>query len=85
LYYSQRILLALVEKGLARQKAYEMVQAVAMQAWENQHSFPDLVRADEDLGQYLSSAELDQLFDPQYYLRYEDLIFNRVFQGPDHE
>lgn len=85
LYYSQRILLALVEKGLARQKAYEMVQAVAMQAWENQHSFPDLVRADEYLGQYLSSAELDQLFDPQYYLRYEDLIFNRVFQGPDHE
>ena len=85
LYFSQRILLALVEKGLARQKAYEMVQAIAMQAWENQHSFPDLVRADENLGQYLSSAELDQLFDPQYYLRYEDLIFNRVFPGPDHE
>ncbi|MFW6325180.1 MAG: adenylosuccinate lyase [Desulfovermiculus sp.] len=85
LYFSQRILLALVEKGLARQKAYEMVQAVAMQAWEHQHSFPELVRADEDLGQYLSSAELDQLFDPQYYLRYEDLIFQRVFQGPDHE
>ncbi|MFO7878217.1 MAG: adenylosuccinate lyase [Desulfovermiculus sp.] len=85
LYFSQRILLALVEKGLPRQKAYEMVQSVAMQAWENQHSFPELVRADENLGQYLSSAELDQLFDPQYYLRYEDLIFHRVFPGPDHE
>jgi adenylosuccinate lyase len=85
LYFSQRILLALVDKGLTRQKAYEMVQAVAMQAWENKTSFPDLVRADPALGTYLTSEELDQLFDPGYYLRCEDYIFNRVFQEAEHD
>jgi adenylosuccinate lyase len=84
LYFSQRILLALVEKGLTRQKAYEMVQAVAMQAWENGDFFPDLVRADPTLGNYLTEEELNQLFDPHYYLRCEDLIFRRVFQEADH-
>ncbi len=85
LYFSQRILLALVEKGLTRQKAYEMVQSVAMQAWENGMFFPDLVRADPTLGKYLTAAQLNQLFDPNYYLRCEDLIFTRVFQETDHE
>ena len=79
LYFSQRILLALVDKGLARQKAYEMVQAVAMQAWESGRPFPDLVREDPELGKHLAEQELDLLFDPSYYLRYEDLIFSRVF------
>jgi adenylosuccinate lyase len=85
LYFSQRVLLALVDKGLTRQKAYEMVQAVAMQAWEGKTSFPDLVRADPALGTYLTSEELDQLFDPGYYLRCEDHIFNRVFQEAEHD
>ena len=85
LHFSQRILLALVEKGLTRQKGYEMVQSIAMQAWEKGQSFPDLVRADPELSAYLSPEELDLLFDPGYYLRYEDLIFNRVFQETGHE
>ncbi|MFO7802838.1 MAG: adenylosuccinate lyase [Desulfovermiculus sp.] len=79
LYFSQRILLALVDKGLARQKAYEMVQTVAMQAWENGRPFPDLVRENPELSKHLTEPELDQLFDPSYYLRYEEFIFNRVF------
>jgi len=85
LYFSQRILLALVDKGLTRQKAYEMVQSLAMQAWEKGQSFPELVRADPELSPYLTAEELDQLFDPEYYLRYEGFIFNRVFQETGHE
>ncbi|MDZ7758658.1 MAG: adenylosuccinate lyase [Desulfovermiculus sp.] len=85
LHFSQRILLALVEKGLTRQKAYEMVQSVAMQAWEKRRSFPELVRSDPDLCTYMTPEELDRLFDPEYYLRYEDVIFNRVFQETGHE
>jgi adenylosuccinate lyase len=56
-----------------------------MQAWEKGQSFPELVRADPELSAYLSPEELDLLFDPEYYLRYEDLIFNRVFQETGHE
>ncbi|MBS3779528.1 MAG: adenylosuccinate lyase, partial [Desulfovermiculus sp.] len=63
----------------------EMVQSVAMQAWEKGQSFPELVRADPELSPHLTAEELDQLFDPEYYLRYEDFIFNRVFQETGHE
>ena len=81
LYFSQRILLALVEKGLKRQKAYEMVQKVAMHCWENKIFFPDAVRQDKDICSYLDKSELDTLFDPTYYLKHEDMIFKRVFEG----
>ena len=80
LYFSQRILLALVEKGLKRQKAYEMVQKVAMHCWENKVYFPDAVRKNEDICSYLDNSELDTLFDPTYYLKHEDMIFKRVFK-----
>ncbi len=79
LFYSQRVLLSLVSKGLERQKAYEMVQKVAMHCWEEKVSFPDQVRADAAISEHLSVAELDEAFDLGYYTRYEDLIFKRVF------
>lgn len=80
LFYSQRVLIGLVDKGLERQKAYEMVQKVAMNCWENKVSFPESIRADAAIGEYLSSAELDETFDLNYYIRYEDMIFKRVFE-----
>jgi adenylosuccinate lyase len=81
LYYSQRVLLALVEKGLERQEAYEVVQRVAMRCWEQKRSFPEEVRAEKVITQTLTPAELDQIFNPDYYLRFEELIFSRVFGG----
>ena len=81
LYFSQRVLLALVESGLPRQEAYVMVQKVAMHCWENHVQFPDAVRADPDISKRLGAAALDELFDPGYYLRFEDAIFGRVFEG----
>ncbi len=79
LFYSQRVLLALVDSGLERQKAYEMVQKVAMYCWENKVSFPDEIRKDESISAQLDNGALDEAFDMGYYTRYEDMIFKRVF------
>jgi len=82
LFYSQRVLLALIETGMDRQKAYEAVQRVAMDCWEGRTSFPEAIRADADISARLSGAELNALFDPSYYLKHEDLIYSRVFDAP---
>ncbi len=79
LFYSQRVLVALLEKGLARQQAYEMVQRVAMRCWEGKLPFPQEVRNDTEIITHLSQDALDAVFDPSYYLRHEDLIMSRVF------
>jgi adenylosuccinate lyase len=79
LFYSQRVLLALVGTGMDRQKAYEAVQRVAMACWEARTSFPDAVRADATIAGKLDAATLEELFDPSYYLKHEDLIYSRVF------
>ena len=79
LYFSQRILLALIDKGMQRQMAYETVQKEAMFCWENELSFPDKIRQNKSIGQVLSKEELDDLFDAGYYLKHETLIMDRVF------
>lgn len=79
LFFSQRVLLALVEAGLARQEAYVMVQKVAMRCWWERTSFEDAVRADTDIAARLDKARLDKAFDLNYYLRHERTILDRVF------
>ncbi len=78
LFFSQRILNELINQGLKRQKAYEIVQTVAMEAWEKGDSFEGLVRKNQEINNYLSQDKLDALFDPKYYLQHEDLILKRV-------
>lgn len=80
IFFSQRLLTALVEKGLPRQEAYVMVQRCAMHSWEHEVSFPDTVRKDPATGSHLSPEELDSLFDTSYYTRYESLLLDRVFR-----
>lgn len=79
LYFSQRLLLALVGSGLARQEAYEKVQKIAMRCWNEQISFPDEVQKDGQIVQLLGEKRLSEVFDVGYYLRHVDLIFERVF------
>jgi len=79
LYFSQRVLRALIATGLPRQKAYEAVQRLAMQSWEQRTPFPELVRGDSAISARLGSATLNELFDPTYYLQHEDAIYARVF------
>ena len=79
LYYSQRVLTNLIGQGVPRQKAYEMVQRCAMQSWDTQKPFPDVVSADADITALLNKETLAGLFDASYYLQYEDVIFDRIF------
>jgi adenylosuccinate lyase len=78
LYNSQRVMLALVEKGLSREAAYDLVQPRAMQAWETGRPFRALLSEDPDITAHLPEAELDALFDPRWHLRHADEIFARV-------
>jgi len=78
LIFSQRVMLALIGKGLSRQKAYEMVQRNAMQAWKGNKNFLTLLKADSEVTAVLPPPELEPLFDEQYYLRYVDDIFARL-------
>jgi len=82
LYFSQRVLLALIEAGMPRQEAYVLVQGAAMRCWESKTSFPDEVRKDQNITSRLDPGKLDQVFDSGYYLRHEDMVFERVF-GPE--
>ncbi len=78
LIFSQRVMLALIDKGLSRQKAYELVQRNAMKAWKGNKRFLSLLKADPEVTATLPQPELEPLFDYQYYLRYIDDIFRRL-------
>ncbi|PZG31646.1 adenylosuccinate lyase [Listeria ivanovii] len=78
LIYSQRVLLALIDKGLAREAAYDVVQPKAMEAWEKQIPFRELVEQDATITENLSAAEIADCFDYQYHLKNVDLIFDRL-------
>jgi len=78
LYFSQRVLLALVETGLSRDEAYRLVQGHAMRAWEEELDFPELVRADPEITKRLDAATLDSVFDLGHYTHHVDTIFDRL-------
>ncbi|CAH0346594.1 adenylosuccinate lyase [Bacillus sp. CECT 9360] len=78
LIYSQRVLLALIEKGLVREEAYDTVQPRAMEAWETQVHFRELLDKDEKITSLLTKEELDDCFDYNYHLKNVDLIFERL-------
>ncbi|VFU07622.1 adenylosuccinate lyase [Methylocella tundrae] len=79
LIHSQRVLLALTQKGVSREDAYAYVQRNAMPVWRGEGDFLTLLKADPDVGKALSAAELEQLFDLGYHLKNVDYIFERVF------
>ncbi len=78
LIYSQRVLLALVNKGLKREEAYDRVQRLAMQAWEEQSSFKSLAENDDMISETLSPKEIEDCFDYHYHLKHVDTIFHRL-------
>jgi adenylosuccinate lyase len=75
LVFSQRLLLALVESGLARDDAYRLVQRHAMRAWDEGLDFPELVRGDPEIA---SRVGLDEVFDPGWHTRHVDVVFDRL-------
>jgi len=80
---SQRFLLALTQAGMSREDAYRLVQKHAMAAWYDQgrgkFRFADLLKADPEIGRYLSPEQIDASFDTAYHLKHVDTIFRRVF------
>lgn len=77
LIYSGRLLLALVDKGILRERAYELVQRNAMEVWATKQNYLDLLLADKDVMELISEEELRALFDHKWYLRHVDMIFAR--------
>ncbi|MED4454749.1 adenylosuccinate lyase [Metabacillus fastidiosus] len=79
LIYSQRVLLALIDTGMTREEAYDLVQPKAMEAWEKQVQFRSLIEAEEAIASRLSPDVINDCFDYNYHLKNVDYIFNKLF------
>jgi adenylosuccinate lyase len=80
LFHSETVMLALVEKGLARETAYSYVQRNAMDVWKHGGDFKQLLKRDRDISAHLSGREIDDCFDLSHTLKKVDFIFKRVFK-----
>ena len=78
LIYSQRVLLALINKGMAREAAYDSVQPKAMESWQTKTPFRTLIEQDDAITSQLSKEELDECFNPEHHLNQVDTIFKRA-------
>lgn len=78
LIYSQRVMLTLINKGMVREEAYDIVQPKAMESWETQTPFRTLVEQDEKITNLLSADELDECFNEKHHLNQVDTIFRRA-------
>ncbi|MCX8026675.1 MAG: adenylosuccinate lyase [Thermodesulfovibrionales bacterium] len=83
LFNSQRLLLALTEKGMTREDAYIIVQSLAMKSWQESLDFKSLVVSDTEVSKRLSPQDIDEIFNLDYYLRHVDYIYKRVFDAKD--
>ena len=82
LLFSQRVLLNLMEKGLPRPKAYDLVQSAAMQVWKENLDFKETLLKDKQILKYITEKELDKIFSLDYYLRNVNKIFKKVGLTP---
>ena len=80
LYFSEGLLLRLVDKGVLRQKAYEIVQSLALRSFEENTNFKDIVMSSPDITIYLSREEIEEIFDLNHHLRNIDFIFEQVMK-----
>jgi adenylosuccinate lyase len=81
LFNSQRVMLALTQKGLSRNEAYELVQRNAMKVWQEGGQLKETLLKDPDVMTHLSPEELEKLFDLRFYVRHVDTIFARIFDS----
>jgi adenylosuccinate lyase len=79
LVFSQRVLLALTQKGVSREDSYSLVQRNAMKVWNGDGNLQDLLKTDADVTAKMSAEEIDELFDLGYHTKHVDTIFKRVF------
>ncbi|RLJ71360.1 adenylosuccinate lyase [Hydrogenivirga caldilitoris] len=79
LYFSSKVLVALTEKGLARDKAYDLVQRAAMKSWNSDKSFKEALMEEPEVNKLLSKEEMERLFDLWEFVKHRDYIFKKVF------
>src|SRR6266581_2541563 len=79
LVHSQRVLIALTQKGASREDAYKLVQRNAMPVWRGEGDFQTLLKKDAEVKKYLTDAEISEQFDLGYHFKHVDAIFKRVF------
>jgi adenylosuccinate lyase len=77
--FAQRVMTALINKGLSREAAYDLVQPIAMTAWFDGKDYKQLLEENSIIRQYFSQKELDGCFTLEYYMQHVDEIFDRVF------
>ena len=78
LYNSQRVLLKLIDKGLTRENAYRKVQKIAMDSWNQNKNFKELLKKNKSIKSFLSSKEIDKIFELEYHFKNIDYIFNKI-------
>jgi len=76
--FSQRVLLELINRGMLREDAYDLVQSSALKAWEEEGSFKENILTSVKVSEYMRDDELEKLFDVQYHLEYVDTIIDRL-------
>lgn len=81
LVFSQRVMLALIEKGMSREEAYRLVQELSMDCWNGNLDFKQLVLTNQVITGLMNSEEIGRLFNPDYFLRNVNCVFERVLNG----
>ncbi len=79
LFFSSKVLTALTEKGMSRDRAYDLVQRCAMESWNSGRDFREVLLSEPEVKRYLSEEELREIFDPWKFLKHRDYIFEKVF------
>ncbi len=79
LYFSSKVLVALIEKGMLRDEAYDVVQRAAMESWNSGKSFKEALLEREEVRRLLTEEEIERIFDPWEFLKHRDYIFQKVF------
>jgi adenylosuccinate lyase len=80
LYYSQKILLELTQRGVSRENGYRLVQKNALEAWDEKVDFKNLVLADPEITSVISKKEIEEFCSPEFFTKHVDEIFTRVFK-----
>lgn len=81
LIYSQRVMLALIEKGLSREEAYKVVQRESFECWTNKEEFKERISRAPEVSEIMDVSEVEVLFEPGYFLRNVDEVFRRFENG----
>ncbi|MGD9552217.1 MAG: lyase family protein, partial [Candidatus Caldatribacteriota bacterium] len=80
LIFSQRVMLELTKKGVPREKAYQLVQDIALKSWENENNFKEMILKDQEINQYLTREQIISCFDYNYFIRNIDYIYQRLYE-----